>query len=244
MTEKTGQQLILNFPAHPEYSFSNFVVSEGSRIAFEAAKELSGKKPFFFQALYIFGQKNLGKTHLLLSIGNHAAEIGMQTVFIQGQEFSKKMNLADDPKKILEHFTCADFFLIDNIECLASSKRAQEKLYHIYNEIRGNGGKLVFTANLPPEKIPSMEDYLTSRFQWGLVTEIKAIDDPTTAKIILKLANDINLKFPEPIIQFLLSRVPRDFVSIQNAVKTINRESLINKKKVTLPLVKAALNLD
>ena len=88
-----------------------------------------------------------------------------------------------------------------------------------------------------------MESYLTSRFQWGMVTEIKDIDDITTAKIIIKLAKDINLTLPEPIIHFLLSRISRDFISIQNAVKSINQESYINKKKVTLHLVKAALNL-
>ena len=88
-----------------------------------------------------------------------------------------------------------------------------------------------------------MESYLTSRFQWGMVAEIKPIDDATTAKIIVKLAMDISLMMPEPIIHFLLSRIPRDFISIQNAVKTINQESYIKKKKVTLPLVKTALEL-
>ena len=88
-----------------------------------------------------------------------------------------------------------------------------------------------------------MESYLTSRFQWGMVAEIKPIDDATTAKIIVKLAMDISLIMPEPIIHFLLSRIPRDFISIQNAVKNINQESYIKKKKVTLPLVKTALDL-
>ena len=88
-----------------------------------------------------------------------------------------------------------------------------------------------------------MESYLTSRFQWGMVAEIKPIDDATTAKIILKLAKDINLTMPEPIVQFLMSRIPRDFISIQYTVTTINQESFLKKKKVTLPLVKTALDL-
>jgi chromosomal replication initiator protein len=243
MTEKPCQQLILNFPSHPEYNFSNFVVSDGSRIACEAAKGLCSKNPVSFKTLYIFGQKNLGKTHLLLSIGNHAAKTGLHAVCIQGQDFLEKMISTEDPKETLQQLTHVDFFLLDNIECLAHSQNAQEKLYHIYNEISEKGGKLVFTASLPPDKTQGIEDYLTSRFQWGLVTEITPIDDTTTAKIILKLAKDINLKFPEPIIQFLLSRIPRDFISIQNAVTTINRESFIHKKKVTLRLVKSALNL-
>ena len=73
MNDKPGQQLLLSFPFHPEYNFSNFVVSEGSRIAFETAKEFCSENPVPYQALYLFGQKNLGKTHLLLSIGNGVA---------------------------------------------------------------------------------------------------------------------------------------------------------------------------
>ena len=136
-----------------------------------------------------------------------------------------------------------DFFLMDNVEGIAHSSAAQEKLYHIYNQITEKGGKLAFTASLPPDKNSAMESYLTSRFQWGMVAEIKPIDDATTSKIIVKLAKDINLTMPEPIIHFLLSRIPRDFISIQNAVTTINQESYIKKKKVTLPLVKTALDL-
>ena len=245
MTDKPGQQLLLSFPSYPEYSFSNFVISEGSRIAFETAKEFCSGNPVPFQVLYLFGQKNLGKTHLLLSIGNHAAEKGLHAVCIQGSDFADKIGdgLSLEAQQTLEQLLDVDVFLMDNVEGIAHSPTAQEKLYHIYNQIKDKGGKLAFTASLPPDKTSAMESYLTSRFQWGMVAEIKPIDDSTTAKIIMKLAKDINLTLPEPIIHFLLSRIARDFISLQNAVTTINQESYLKKKKVTLPLVKTALDL-
>ena len=76
-----------------------------------------------------------------------------------------------------------------------------------------------------------------------MLAEIKPIDDNTTAKIIQKLAQDINLILPENIIHFLLSRIPRDFFSIQDAVSTLNQESYLQKKKVTLSLVKKTLKI-
>ena len=246
MTDKSGKQLLLNFPSHPEYGFSNFVVSDGSRIAFETAKEFcSGSRQVAFQALYIFGQKNLGKTHLLLSIGNLTAKNGSRAVYIQGSDFANKMGHGKslEAQKTLDQLLDVDFFLMDNVEGIAHSSTAQEKLYHIYNQVTDKGGKMAFTASLPPDKNFAMENYLTSRFQWGMVAEIKPIDDGTTAKIIMKLAKDINLTMQESIIHFLLSRIPRDFISIQNAVTTINQESYIQKRKVTLPLVKIALDL-
>lgn len=243
MTDKPGQQLLLNFPSHPEYNFSNFVVSHGSRIAFETAKEFCSGNQVPYQALYLFGQKNLGKTHLLLSIGNHTAEKGLRAICIQGKDFANKMEDDLSALKTLEQLLDVDFFLMDNVEDIGRSPTAQEKLYHIYNQIMEKGGKLAFTSSLPPDRNSAMESYLTSRFQWGMVAEIKPIDDDTTARIIMKLAKDINLTLPEPIIHFLLSRIPRDFISIQNAVTTINQESYIKKKKVTLPLVKTALDI-
>ena len=136
-----------------------------------------------------------------------------------------------------------DYFLLDDIEELTSSKLAQEKLYLIYNTIIEKGGKVAFTSRSSPEKIENAESYLTSRFQSGMLTEIKPIDDDTTAKIIKKLALDINLILPENIIHFLLSRIPRDFSSIKDAVLALNRESYLQKKKVTLSLVKKTLKI-
>ncbi|MZG31019.1 MAG: hypothetical protein F3741_09505 [Nitrospinae bacterium] len=243
MTDKPGQQLLLNFPIRPEYSFANFVVSDGSLFAYETAEEFCSGKEIPFQVLYLFGQKNLGKTHLLLSIGNHITEKGLRAVYIEGKDFSKKAQDNQLAQHTLEQLLDVDFFLMDNVEAIAHSKPAQEKLYHLYNQIREKGGKLAFTSGLPPENNNAMESYLTSRFQWGMVAEIKPIDDDTTARIISKLAKDINLTLPESIIQYLMSRIPRDFISIQNAVTTINQESYIKKKKVTLPMVKTALDL-
>ena len=136
-----------------------------------------------------------------------------------------------------------DYFLLDDVEEMASSLIAQEKLYHIYNTIIERGGRVAFTSCFSPEKIENAESYLTSRFQWGMVSEIKPIDDDTTSKIIQKLAKDINLTLPGNIVSFLMLRIPRDFISIKEAVSTINQESYIQKKKVTMPLVKTALKL-
>ena len=124
-----------------------------------------------------------------------------------------------------------------------SSLAAQQKLYHIYNTVIESGGKVAFTSCFSPEKIESAESYLKSRFQWGMLAEIKPIDDDTTAKIIQKLAQDNNLKVPENIIRFLLSRIPRDFISIKDAVSALNQESYLEKKKVTLSLAKKALKI-
>jgi chromosomal replication initiator protein len=238
-------QLLLNFPTRPEFDFSNFVISDGSRFAFDAARNFCSLSEAPYQSLFLFGQKNLGKTHLLLSIGNLAAEKGKRALYIKGADFCDKIGDGESlqSQQILKKLIDVDYFLLDDVEALTSSLAAQEKLYHIYNTVIEKGGKVAFASNFSPDKIKDAESYLTSRFQWGMLAEIKPIDDSTTAKIIHKLAKDVDLILPESIINFLLSRIPRDFISIQNAVSVLNQESYVQKKKVTLPLVKKALKI-
>jgi len=241
MPDQFPKQLLLNFPAHPEFNFSNFVISQGSRFAFEAAKNFCAQSQTLYHSLFLFGQENLGKTHLLLSIGNLVVERGARAIYIKGRDFSKKIGEGKSLQEQQTQLMDVDYFLLDDVEEMASSTAAQEKLYHIYNTIIDNGGKVAFTSSFSPEKIKNAESYLTSRFEWGMLAEIKSIDDETTSKIIQKLANDISLTLPKNIINYLLTRLPRDFISIQNAISTINQESYTQKKKVTLPLVKNAL---
>ncbi|MBL4665398.1 MAG: ATP-binding protein [Nitrospinaceae bacterium] len=238
-------QLLLNFPTRPEFNFSNFVISDGSRFAFDAAKKFCSQNEASYQSLFLFGQKNLGKTHLLLSIGNLTAERGTRALYIRGADFCDKIGDGESlqSQQTLKKLMDVDYFLLDDVEALASSVPAQEKLYHIYNTVIQKGGKVAFASYFSPDKIKNAENYLTSRFQWGMLAEIKPIDDTTTAKITHKLAKDIDLNLPGNIIDFLLSRIPRDFISIQNAVTVLNQESYVQKKKVTLPLVKKALKI-
>ena len=238
-------QLLLNFPTRPEFDFSNFVISDGSRFAFDAAKKFCSQSYPPYQSLFLFGHKNLGKTHLLLSIGNLATEKGIRVLYIKGSDFCDKIGDGESSQsqQTLKKLIDVDYFLLDDVEALGPSVAAQEKLYHIYNTVIEKGGKVAFASYFSPDKIKNAENYLTSRFQWGMLAEIKPIDDNTTAKIIYKLAKDIDLSLPENIIDFLLSRIPRDFLSLRDAVTVLNRESYVQKKKVTLPLVKKALKI-
>ena len=243
MPDQFSKQLLLNFPTRPEFNFSNFVISQGSRFAFDSAKNFCIPNQTPYHSLFIFGQENIGKTHLLISIGNLVAERDARAIYIRGSDFSEKIDKGVTTKHQHTELMNVDYFLLDDVEEMASSLVAQEKLYHIYNTIIERGGKVAFTSCFSPEKIENTESYLTSRFQWGMLAEIKSIDDDTTSKIIQKLAKDINLSLPENIINFLMLRIPRDFISIKEAVSTINQESYIQKKKVTLPLVKEALKI-
>ena len=246
-TGPLSRQLILDFPSRPEFKFSSFVKSEGSRFALQAARQISSSTDLPYNTLYLYGGRNLGKTHLLMAIGNSVSENfpDKKIIFINGQDFVRKFaeENTQEITKNLSRLLESDYFLLDDVDLISGKPSAQEKLYHVYNTLHEKNKKSIFTGRNRPEQFSDMEPYLKSRFQWGMTAEIKPIDDETTAKIIAKLGKDVGLGIPQKIINFLLTHIPRDLTSIQTAVDKINKESFARKSKVTLPLAKTALNL-
>ena len=243
--ERLARQFILDFPSRPEYSFSNFVVSEGSKIAFDAALQFCTEASPLFNTLYLFGGKNLGKTHLLISIGNQSASMGKKALYVHGLDFIRKTdaNANGSSGEFISILSNTDLFLLDAVDHIANQPASQEKLYLIFNSLVEKGRKIAFAGNCNPANLENTESYLTSRFQWGMSTELKSIDDNTTAKIITKLAKDIGLIIPDKVVDYLLTRIPRDFMSIKHAIAKVNHESYIQKKKVTVSLARTTLNL-
>ena len=241
--EKQGQQLVLNFPAHPEYTFANFIVSKDSQFAYNMAKTICSGDAY--HTLYISGGKGLGKTHLLISIGNHVAEQGKQALYVHCRDFVLKIQENDEVavNQMVKKLAAVDYFLMDAVDLIAANPLAQEKLYFIYNAVMERKNKIIFAGTLNPNQLTSAESFLSSRFQWGMTATLNPLDEASMTEVIKKLSLDVGLVIPDKIMTYLLNRIPRDFQSLKKAVAIINRESYKQKKKVSIPLVKSALNL-
>lgn len=245
--DSPSRQYIIHFPSRPEYRFSNFIGSRGSRFAVSCARELCSGDPVTYQSLYLSGAGGLGKTHLLMSIGNHLAETDSQAnvLYVHCQDLIESLNRGDSglPGNLGTPGSEIDFLLLDDIDRITAHPAAQEALYRIYNQTLERGGKMVFAGRTPADQLKQTESFLTSRFKWGMTAELLPMDNEATAQLIQKLAGDMGLDIPDKITTFLLNRIPRDFQSVKHAVTRINEESLRQKRKVTLPLVKTALDI-
>ena len=241
------RQLIINFPARPEYCFSNFVVYQGSEIAFATANEISSGGEIPYQTLYISGETGLGKTHLLISIGNSLAETqpDKKTLYLLCDDFIRNIEVEDpsSTNKTVRQLADVDYLLMDNIDHISGHALAQEKLYYIYNTVTERGGKIIFAGRMAPDQLFATESFLKSRFNWGMTVMLRRMDDAASARVIKKLCKDIDLSVSDNIINFMLSRIRRDYPSFKNAIAKINQESFARKSKVTLPLVKETLAL-
>jgi chromosomal replication initiator protein len=242
-----SRQYIFQFPARPEYRFDNFIVSNGSSFAWTCARRICSGDPVTYQSLYLSGASGLGKTHLLMSIGNHLAETDShaKALYVHCRDLIESLSRGDSglPGNLGTPGSKIDFLLLDDIDRITGNFSVQETLYRIYNQTLEQGGKMVFAGRTPADKLEKTESFLTSRFKWGMTAELLPMDNEATAQLIQKLAEDLGLDIPDKVITYLLSRIPRDFQSVKSAVTRINEESLRQKHKATLPLVKTALGL-
>lgn len=242
--DSNSRQRILYFPVHPEYTFDNFIVSRESEFAWTTARQFALPEAIPAQSLFIAGATGLGKTHLLMATGNLASET-QSALYVHCDDFLTTVAAGEESAATaLAPLESVDLLLMDDMDRIAGHPAAQERLYLIYNTLRERGKRIVFAGRTPPNRLPDTERYLSSRFQWGVTAELGPIDDATTARLVPKLAQDMGLEIPDKITHYLLTRLPRDFSSIKNAVTRINAESLARQQKVTLPLVKAALGLE
>ncbi len=242
--EPENTQFLFRFPAQPLFNFESFIDSPSSSFALSAARDLVDKPDAPFQSLFIHGGPGSGKTHLLMAMGNKASNKGQDTLYVSCKEWVGKLNSAA-PEQGLEwasEVSRHQLLLVDDVDALAGAPQAQEILYQVYNTIRESGDRLAMTSRIPPGRFQKTESFLTSRFQWGLTVEIGSLDEETQASVLTKLGKDRGLELPEHVLNFLAQRLPRDYPSLKNAIEKINTESLRQKKKVSLPLIKSVLD--
>lgn len=242
-----NQQLILEYQFEPEYTFNNFVVTPSTEMAHNAALLVARGNDRKYNPFCIYGDKGVGKTHLLRAIGNEVRSkskeieiIYLDSKFILLNQEQAKNEF--DMVNLMGRFCNVDFLIIDDIEKLLMESCLDEKIFHLYNHLIKRGKQLVFASSLPPNRL-DFSDEIKSRLQSGLSVKIEKMNDEDKERVIKKLSKDFEVFLPQDVIKYILNSAPRDFKSIYNMVKQINQLSLESKKKITLALAKKTLKL-
>ncbi len=238
-----NQQLIIDYRIKPEYSFSNFVKTLSTEVAYNAAVSVARKPGQKYNPLCIYGDMGVGKTHLLSAIGkeamssaNDAVIVYVNSKFILAEQ--EKANNEFDVVSLVKKFNDVDFLIIDDIDEILKKSSIDEKVFHLYNYLMQKGKQLIFSSSIPANQLKFTDQNLKSRLESGLSVKIEKMNDEDKRKVIKKLAKDFEVFIPNNVVDYILSSAPRDFISLYNIVSRINRLSLETKKKITLPLVR------
>ena len=179
-------------PSGPSPAFARglFEVSTSNQLAVKAADAVVQQPGEKFNPLLLHGPTGVGKTHLAHAIGNELSARGNVTVAcVPAQRFVDELIAAigaGTVERWRARYRAADVLILDDVQFLAGKERTQEELFHVFNALHGAGKQLVFTSDMPPRRIPDLEERLRSRFEGGLVAPIDPPDRVLRERIIAR----------------------------------------------------------
>lgn len=237
-----GKSTTLN----PRYTFESFVIGNSNRFAHAAALAVAEAPAKAYNPLFIYGGVGLGKTHLMNAIGHfvHKHYPSMSVVYLSTEKFTNEFINSIRDNRTLEFRTKyrnVDVLLIDDIQFLAGKEQTQEEFFHTFNALHENNKQIIISSDRQPKEIPTLEDRLRSRFEWGLITDIQPPDLETRAAILRKKAAADNVDIPNEAIMLIANKITTNIRELEGALIKIKAYSRMTDNSITEDLIEHAL---
>lgn len=226
-----------------EYTFENFVVGKSNDLAYKACVAVA-KDPAGLEVqnpLFIYGNSGLGKTHLLYAIKNviNKNYPSKKIIYVKGEDFTNELIDSLSKKtadKFRDKYRTVDVLLVDDIQFIAGKEATQEEFFHTFNTLYEAKKQIVFTSDVPPREMKTLEDRLKSRFEWGLLADIQPPDIETRITIINKKAEQLNIEIPYNISELIASKIKTNIRKLEGAVKKLHAKNLLNNEKISVKM--------
>ena len=227
------------------YTFEKFVVSSCNQFAHAAAMAVAEQPSRAYNPLYVYGGVGLGKTHLMQAIGNRlAARGGARMRYISTEQFMNELINSIRFERTLEfkdRYRNVDVLLIDDIQFLAGKERTQEEFFHTFNALYDAQKQIVITSDCPPREIPTLEDRLRSRFEWGLIADIQPPDLETKIAILRKKAEAEGASVPDDVALFIATNSKSNIRELEGSLIRVVAFASISGREISLDLAKDTL---
>ena len=247
-------KFLSSYNINVKYNFENFVVAQSNKLAFGAAKGVAKEPGKLYNPLFIWGASGLGKTHLVNAIGQYILtkhpDLKLKYITINDftNEFTKIMyqykgnpHLKND---FVNKYRNVDVLLIDDAQFLEGRDGTQNEIFAIFDFLHRNGKQIVITSDRPPKDIPTLTDRLRSRFEWGLIAEIKSPEFETRKEILRLKAKQNDIEIPEDVIEIVATSFKQNVRELEGALNRLAGYASIEEKPITIEVAKEILNLD
>ena len=235
-----------SLPEVAGYTFDQFIVGNSNKFAHAAAIAVADKPGESFNPLFIYGNSGLGKTHLLLSIGQkiHEKDPSAKIVYVKGDEFMNQMvqSIKDNTQaEFRNKYRYVDLFLVDDIQFIAGKLGVQEEFFHTFNNLWEAGKQIVITSDRPPIEMVKLEDRLRTRFEGGLMADIQSPDLETRMAIIRNKASQLGMTLPDEVVEYIANEIKSNIRQIEGVVKRLTAYNSIMHETIDISMAKRAV---
>ena len=219
------------------FRFSSFVVGHNSQFAHAAAKAVAEAPGDSYNPLFLYGGVGLGKTHLMHAIGHevHDRFPRKRVVYLTSEQFTNEVisSIATARMGEFRHkYRTVDVLLIDDVQFLAGKDRTKEEFFHTFNALHEINKQIVISSDRPPKEIPTLEDRLRSRFEWGLIADIQPPDFETRLAILHSKLGDGGSLIPEEVMNFIAHKVQRNIRELEGALTRVQAFAAVHQRQV------------
>jgi chromosomal replication initiator protein len=229
---------------NPAFTFDTFVVGSCNRLAHAAAMAVASAPGRAYNPLLICGGTGLGKTHLLHAIAQEAVRSDLPVVCVSAEQFTTEFVTAvrdHHTDEFRYRYRGPDILLVDDVEFFQGKDQTQIEFYHAFDELHGSGRQIALTCDRPPQDLPSLDQRLRSRFQGGLVADVKLPNFHTRMAILYAKADGQGLSIGTDVLEFLASRLPDNVRELEGALTRLAAYARLTHRPLSVELAAAAL---
>ena len=246
MPSKKGTPTMRELGLNPKYAFENFIVGPSNRFSHAAALAVCESPAKTYNPFFIYGGVGLGKTHLMQAMGQYIIQRNpnMKVLYISSESFTNHLISSIQNRtttKFRQIYRNVDILLIDDIHFIAGKEATQEEFFHTFNTLYDAHKQIVISSDRSPKDMPTMEDRLISRFEWGLITDVQLPDLETRIAILRKKVEKETILVPNDVTFLIAEKIKSNIRELEGALIRIVAYAKLIGAQITVPLVKEVL---